>query len=50
MTCDNATAKCLVGANDEYDLFRFDRTNRAGGGVAVYCKRVGTKPSPHSPT
>ena len=40
LTCDDATAKFLVGANDEYDLFRFDRTNRAGGGVAVYCKRV----------
>ena len=40
LTCDDATATFLVGANDEYDLFRFDRTNRAGGGVAVYCKRV----------
>ena len=40
LTCDDATAKFLVGDNDEYDLFRFDRTNRAGGGVAVYCKRV----------
>ena len=40
LTCDDATAKFLVGANDEYDLFRFDHTSRAGGGVAVYCKRV----------
>ena len=39
LTCDDATAKFLVGANDEYDLFRYDRTNRAGGGVAV-CDRL----------
>ena len=40
LTCDDATAKCLVGANGEYDLFRYDRANRAGGAVAIYCKRV----------
>ena len=40
LTCDDATAKFLVGANDEYDLFRYDRSKRAGGGVAIYCKRV----------
>ena len=40
LTCDDATAKFLVGANCEYDLCRYDRTNRAGGGVVVYCKRV----------
>ena len=33
LTFDDATAKFLVGANDEYDLFRYDRKNRAGGAL-----------------
>ena len=36
----DSSAKCLVGSNGTYDLFRCDRDNRKGGGVAIFCKRV----------
>ena len=39
LTSDDTSAKYLAGCGDVYDLFRCDRTSRAGGGVAVYCKR-----------
>ena len=40
LTCDDTSAKLLNGANDEYVLFRCDRSNRIGGGVVIYCKSV----------
>ena len=36
----DTSAKCLVGSGGRYDLFRYDRDNRKGGGVAIFCKRV----------
>ena len=36
----DSSAKCLVGSEGTYDLFRCDRDNRKGGGVAIFCKRV----------
>ena len=38
LTSEDTSAKNLAGCGDVYDLFRCDRTSRAGGGVAVYCK------------
>ena len=38
LTSEDTSAKYLAGCGDVYDLFRCDRTSRAGGGVAVYCK------------
>ena len=39
LTTEDTSAKYLAGCGDVYDLFRCDRTSRAGGGVAVYSKR-----------
>ena len=39
LTSEDTSAMYLAGCGDVYDLFRCDRTSRAGGGVAVYCKR-----------
>ena len=36
----DTSAKCLVGSEGRYDLFRYDRDNRKGGGVAIFCERV----------
>ena len=36
----DTSAKCLVGSGGRYDLFHYDRDNRKGGGVAIFCKRV----------
>ena len=40
MSESDTSAKCLVGSGGRYDLFRYDRDNRKGGGVAIFCKRV----------
>ena len=40
MSESDTSAKCLVGSGGRYDLFRYDRDNRKGGGVAIFWKRV----------
>ena len=34
----DTSAKCLVGSNELYTLFRCDRNDRTGGGVAIFCR------------
>ena len=40
LTCEDTSAKCLVGSNELYKLFRCDRNDRTGGGVAMFCKHA----------
>ena len=40
LSCVDTSAKCLVGSNELYKLFRCDRNDRTGGGVAIFCKHA----------
>ena len=40
LACADTSAKCLVGSNELYTLFRCDRNDRTDDGVAIFCKHA----------